>query len=330
MSVEVLERAAHATSAAAAAVKVTPLTSLLGAEISGVDLRDELDEATIAKLRRKLVKHKVLFFRDQPISDHDQIRFSRYFGKIMPAHPITNGLAEQPEIMENVKSVQRSRKSEFDEVQQQLHRAFSRPRRTGGWHTDITFVANPTSITFLRGIEVPPYGGDTLWVDLEALYESLSPSLRAFLDTLNAVHARDDSRGGHTPAPRRDGHATGPFLAEHALIRVHPETQRKSLFLSPGFLRDIVGLNDGESAALLDYLNQELAGRADLQLRFHWTPNSLAAWDNRSTTHWGPVDAGHFKNERIVHRTTVEPAYTTGANGFTSRQILGEPFYTLD
>jgi taurine dioxygenase len=311
-------------------LKITPVTPVIGAEVSGIDLREELDEGIVAALRRTLLEHKVLFFRDQPISDRDQIRFSRHFGKITPAHPVTNGLADQPEIMENVKTKQRGRQSEHDEVQKVQHRAHNRPRRSRGWHTDITFVANPTSITFLRGVEVPAFGGDTSWVNLEALYASLSPAIQELVDKLTAVHGRDDARGGFTPAPRVDGRSTGPYLAEHSLVRVHPETGRKALFLSPGFLRYIVGLNDGESTTLIEYLSEELAGRIDLHVRFHWTPNALAVWDNRATSHWGPIDAEHFKDERIVRRTTTDPDYTVGPTGFRSRQILGEPFYTLD
>src|SRR3546814_1024071 len=166
MTTDVLERP-EATSKSKLAFR--PVTPVIGAEVTGIDLREELDDATIAKLRKKLLKYKVLFFRDQPISDLDQIRFSRYFGAVTPAHPVTNGLQHQPEIKENIKSRSHNRKSSFDEVQQQLLRAQGRPIRSRGWHTDITFVANPNDITFLRNIESPEFGGDTLWVNLEAL-----------------------------------------------------------------------------------------------------------------------------------------------------------------
>lgn len=256
MSLDILDRTSERATAdqKPSPVRVQPAGPVIGAEISGIDLREELDETTIAQLRQALLKHKVLFFRDQPISDADQIRFSRYFGKITPAHPITNGLAQQPEIMENVKSIKRVRESDLNEIEQQQLRANSKQRRTRGWHTDITFVANPTSITFLRGVEVPEFGGDTLWVNLEALYDSLSPAIQELVDKLTAVHGRDDARVGHTPLPRVDGHSTGPFLSEHSLVRVHPETGRKSLFLSPGFIKYIVGLSDSESNTLLEHL----------------------------------------------------------------------------
>lgn len=308
-------------------VIITPTGPVIGAEVRGIDLRDTLDGPTIEGLRQALLRHKVLFFRDQPLNDAEQVRFSRYFGQITPAHPIKNGLSEQPEIMENVKSLGPLRQNVLNEVEQQQLRANSRHFRSRGWHTDITFVANPTSISFLRGIETPAFGGDTAWVDLEALYESLSEPLRVFLDGLTAIHGRDDARIGFPHPPRQDGRYNGAFLAEHPLVRIHPETGRRSLFLSPGFIRYIPALRPGESDTLLSFLIEELAGRIDLQARFHWTAHSLAVWDNRATAHWGPVDDPYFSNERIVRRTTVDPDLALGPDGFQSRQILGESFY---
>jgi len=328
MTTQVLERR-DAPAIPAAPLAFHPASPVIGAEVTGIDLRQDLDPATVAALRAKLLEHKVLFFRDQPITDEDQIRFSRYFGGVTPAHPITNGRDEQIAIMENVKSRQRDRPSVFTEVQKQQHRANFRPRQVRGWHTDITFVANPTDITFLRIFEAPPTGGDTLWVNLEALYDSLSPAFRERLDGLQAVHGRDDAANGYPPAPRKDGRSTGPYLSRHPLVRVHPETGRKSLFLSPGFIKYIEGFSEGESDAVLTYLRNELAGRADLQVRFRWTPNSIVVWDNRATSHWGPVDQEHFEEERIVRRTTVGTSTATGADGFVSTQILGDLFTEL-
>lgn len=306
-----------------------PVTPLIGSEVAGVDLRDELDEPTIRALRQALLERKVLFFRNQPLTDAQQVRLSHYFGGVTPAHPVDNGYTEQqPEIKRNVKS--QKWQNVFSDAEQQLWRAQSRPHRTRGWHTDITFVANPADISLLRGVQIPAVGGDTLWIDLEALFEDLSPALKNFLEPLQAAHARYDAAHGRPPEPRWDGHSAGPFLAIHPLVRVHPETGRKALFISPGFIKYIVGLSDGESAALLDFLTGEVAGRVDLQVRFRWTPNSLAVWDNRNTSHWGPVDGVHFSDERIVHRTTVGASPATGPYGFVSRQVVGDPFYTLN
>jgi taurine dioxygenase len=330
MTIDVLERT-KTTVNSVANLKFQKATPVIGAEVTGLDLREELDAETVAKLRKKLLKHKVLFFRDQPISDEDHIRFSSYFGSVTPAHPITNGRKGGPvQVMENVKSLQRDRPSVFDAVQKQHHRAFSRPRTGRGWHTDITFVANPSDITFLRILDGPVAGGDTLWVNLEALYNSLSPAFRASIENLKAVHARDDAYNGFPPPPRDDGRPTPGFLARHPLVRVHPETGEKSLFLSPGFIKYIDGFSDGESDALLGFLKNELAGRAELQARFNWSPNSIVVWDNRATSHWGPVDWEHFEEERIVRRTTVGTSTATGPDGYVSEQIAGDLFYTLD
>lgn len=320
-----------ATTRSASELTFHPVTPVIGAEVTGIDLREELDAETVARLRRKLVKHKVLFFRDQPISDEDHIRFSHYFGGVTPAHPITNGRAGGPvQIMENVKTRLDGRPSVFDAVQQQHHRAFHKPRAGRGWHTDITFVTNPSDISFLRNVETPDFGGDTGWVNLEALYESFSPAFRQRLDGLKAVHGRDDALRGFPPPPRDDGRPTGPYLSRHPLVRVHPESGRKALFLSPGFIRYIDGYSEGESDALLRFLIEELSARLDLQVRFRWTPNSLAVWDNRATSHWGPIDGQHFTDERIVRRTTVGASVPVGPDGFTSEQITGDLFFTLE
>ncbi|NIJ37359.1 taurine dioxygenase [Sphingopyxis panaciterrae] len=330
MSVSVLTKQPPAVDEASrlAFHRVTPV---IGAEVTGIDLTRPLDTETIAKLRRKLVKYKVLFFRDQPITDEDHVRFSQYFGGVTPAHPITNGRAGGPiQIMENVKSRIDARQSVFSDVEKQHHRAFHRPRPGRGWHTDITFVTNPSDISFLRNHQSPEFGGDTAWVNLEALYESFSPAFRERLDGLRAVHGRDDALRGFPPPPRDDGRSTGPYLSVHPLVRVHPESGKKGLFLSPGFIKYIEGYSERESDALLTFLTEELSARLDLQVRFRWTPNALAVWDNRATSHWGPIDGEHFTDERIVRRTTVGTSVPVGPDGFTSRQIAGERFFTLE
>lgn len=332
MSVETLENPATThESAQSAAITISRVTAVLGAEIGGIDLREDLDAPSVAKLRAALLAHKVLFFRDQPINDEQHVRFARYFGPVTPAHPITNGRdADHPEIMENVQSVINARKSDFNEAEKAVYRASIRPWGRRGWHTDITFVENPADITILRAHQVADVGGDTAWADLEALYNSLSPAFRGFLDTLHAGHFRHDTLHGNRPEKRTDGRDNEAFLALHPLVRVHPETGRKALFLSPIFLKYIDELNEDESEALLGYLKNELAARIDLQVRFHWTPHAIAVWDNRNTTHWGPVDARYLEGERIVRRTTVGNSIPTGPNGERSHQIAGDPFYLID
>jgi taurine dioxygenase len=249
---------------------------------------------------------------------------------VTPAHPITNGLVEQPEIKQNILTRDRDEYAPFDlDIAHPLRPAL-RPRARAGWHIDITFVANPNSITFLRGVQIPAVGGDTLFANLEALYDSLSPSLASYLDTLQAIHVRDDAAVGRPPAPRFDGREPGPFAALHPLVRVHPETGRKHLFLATGFVKAIHGLRARESAALLDFLNEELAGRADLQARVRWNQGDLVVWDNRAVAHAGPIDGKLIEGERIVHRTTVEGDLPRGPDGFVSRPLHGELFNTID
>ena len=310
-------------------LRIEPVTPQIGAEVSGVDLREELAPETQAALRASLLQHKVLFFRDQPIDDAQQIRFSRYFGAVTPAHPITNGSPQHPEIM--VRRLRDPAGGEYGAFETTLDhplRPSPRARTRLGWHIDITFVANPTSVTFLRGLQIPPFGGDTLFADLGGLYDGLSPALQSFLDGLRAIHARDDAADGRPP-PRTDGRAPGPFASLHPLVRVHPETGRKVLFLS-GFIRRIENLRSSESVALLDYLNAELSGRADLHARFRWTPDSLAVWDNRAVAHAGPVDGKLITGDRLVHRTTVAGDLPTGPDGFISRPLVGELFNTIE
>jgi alpha-ketoglutarate-dependent sulfate ester dioxygenase len=321
---ETLERARAKSDLA-----LRPITPILGADVHGLDLRRDLDAATIASIRAALLKHKVLVFRDQAIDDAQQIRFSRYFGRVTPAHPITNGLPDRPEIKQNVLSRDAGEYAPFDVTVDHPLRPAVRPRSRAGWHIDITFVANPNSITFLRSVEAPETGGDTLFVNLEALYESLSPSLRSWLDTLQAIHARDDAAVGRPPPPRFDGREPGPFASLHPLVRVHPETGRKHLFLASGFVKAIEGLRPRESAALLDFLNEELAGRADLQARVRWNEGDLVVWDNRAVAHAGPIDGKFIRGERIVHRTTVEGDLPRGPDGFVSRPLVGELFNTI-
>jgi alpha-ketoglutarate-dependent sulfate ester dioxygenase len=307
-----------------------PITPITGAEVSGVDLRRDLDGDTVKALRKALLKYKVLVFRGQAIDDAQQIRFSRYFGRVTPAHPITNGLPDQPQIKRNVLSEGGDEYAGFNVTVDHPLRRAGGPRLRADWHIDITFVANPASISFLRGVEIPAVGGDTLFANLEALYEALSPSLRGWLDTLQAIHARDDAAVGRPPKPRFDGREPGPFAALHPLVRLHPETGKKHLFLASGFIKAIDGLRAAEGAAILNYLNEELAGRADLQARVRWEQDTLVVWDNRAVAHAGPIDAKLIDGERIVHRTTVEGDLPEGPDGFVSRPLVGELFNTID
>lgn len=188
-------------------ITVRPLTPVIGAEISDIDLRESLSRETIAQLKQALYQWRVLFFRDQPITDEQHLRLGRYLGSLTPAHPIADGMEEHPEIWERKASEYRERKTD-------INIPSSRPPRDyKGWHIDITFVANPNSYSILRGIEIPPYGGDTLFSNLVLAYENLSEPIKQLIDPLKAVHRTSGYDADPGRKPRCDGRRPGPFAS---------------------------------------------------------------------------------------------------------------------
>jgi alpha-ketoglutarate-dependent taurine dioxygenase len=304
-------------------IGVLPATSIVGAEISGVDLRRPLDAETLEEVRSAIRDWRVVFFRDQQI-DNDQLKaFGRQFGPLTPAHPISEGLEEHPEIWERTIEEYRVRRIGEDA------RAVGKrpPRDYKGWHIDITFVANPNRFSILHGVDIPAYGGDTLFSNLIAAYEGLSPQIKALVDDLQAVHQTSSYDAGDRK-PRRDGRSTGPFVSLHPLVRVHPETRERSLFFNAGTISHIAGLKERESQHLLDLLYHE-STRPEYGVRFRWTPNALVLWDNAAVAHAGPIDYAHFDLPRVVRRITVAGELPEGPNGFRSQALEGELFNTL-
>ncbi|MDB5711394.1 MAG: taurine dioxygenase [Sphingomonas bacterium] len=304
-------------------ITVDPVTPTIGAEISGIDLRQPITPEIAADIQKALHDWRVVFFRDQDISNDQLKAFGRAFGPLTPAHPISEGLEDHPEIWERTVDEYRTRR----ERNTSLPPGREPPRDYKGWHIDITFVANPNRYSILHGVEIPPYGGDTLFTNLIAAYEGLSAPIRTLIDGLQAVHRTTDYDGGNR-GPRKDGRSTGPFVALHPLVRIHPETGEKLLFLNPGTISHIVGLKEPESKALLDLLFYE-ATRPEYQVRFHWRPKSLVVWDNQAVAHAGPIDYAQFDLPRAVRRITVAGELTRGAEGFVSRQLEGELFNVL-
>ena len=304
-------------------INVAPVTPTIGAEISGVDLREPLTPEQAADIQKALHDWRVVFFRDQDISNDQLKAFGRAFGPLTPAHPIANGLEDHPEIWERKVDEYRTRR----ERNTALPPGREPPRDYKGWHIDITFVANPNRYSILHGVEIPPYGGDTLFSNLIAAYEGLSAPIRALIDGLQAVHRTSDCDAGNR-GPRRDGRGTGPFVALHPLVRIHPETGEKLLFINPGTVSHIVGLKEPESKALLELLIYE-ATRPEYQVRFHWRPKSLVVWDNQAVAHAGPIDYAQFDLPRAVRRITVAGDLTRGPDGFVSQQLEGELFNVL-
>jgi alpha-ketoglutarate-dependent taurine dioxygenase len=305
-----------AFSKAQATLRVAPYTPVIGAEISGVDLAKPLSPSEVEEIRQAILDWKVVFFRNQKITDEQQLAFGRYFGPLTPAHPISLGMPEHPEMWERHAEDYTKRHRPDRSIP-----ATKPPRDYKGWHIDITFVANPNKYSILRGVEIPEYGGDTLWSNLQAAYEGLSPKIQTLIDGLQWV----SRAGGYDAGPTREGRRDiGPLSAVHPVVRVHPETGKKHLFISPS-ASHIVGLKERESQTLIDLLADEIT-RPEYQVRFHWSPNSLVLWDNRAVAHAGPIDYAHFVAPRVVRRITVAGDLPKGPDGFESHALEGELF----
>lgn len=266
-------------------IAVAPLTTVLGAEVSGVDLASPLDASAIAAIRDALLEHKVLLFRKQSLDPTTQARLASRFGELTPAHPVEPSVEGHPEILS----------LDSDDG-----------ARADVWHSDLTFQESPPLGAMLHAVVVPDVGGDTIWADMAAAYEALSPALRDFLTALTATHSAAKA-GGYFAARDTGGDkaaATAAAVpAHHPVIRAHPETGRPSLFVNPLFTTKIDGLRRAESDALLNLL-YEIATRPEHQMRWHWSAGDVAFWDNRCTMHYALLDYG--KERRRMERVALE------------------------
>ena len=292
-------------------IQVTRVARALGALVSGVDLSQELPQPQIDRLGELLVEHQILFFRNQPISPQQQARFAARFGTLH-VHPIYPVLPELPEIML------------ID-----THPGFLPDN--DNWHTDVTFSQTPPLAGILAAKRLPASGGDTLWSSNRAVYESLSEPLRVMLDGLTATHSVAKS----FPASRWGSDAAFKERYEravakhppvvHPVVRTHPVSGRKVLFVNEGFTTHINELSAGESQALLDFLFAQ-AGRPELTVRWNWKVDDVAFWDNRATQHYGVNDYGSAK--RVVRRTTLEgdvPVSVDGRRSVTRKKAVRNP-----
>lgn len=263
---------------------VHPLSGALGAEVRGVDLAD-LDDATFASLHAAWLRHQVLFFRDQKLTPDEHKAFGLRFGPLQ-VHPFLHSRKDEghPEIVV----------LESDE---------KRPYVAAGWHTDVTFSERPPLASILRAVDVPSYGGDTMWSSCTAAYDALSGTLQRLLSDLHAVHdtAKTFSRRLYPSEKHPDAEKIPS--AVHPVVRTHPETGRKGLFVNPAFTSHIEGMRRAESDALLGFLYQHMVS-PEMVCRFHWEPNSLAIWDNRVTQH--RVVADNVTAYRRMERVTVD------------------------
>lgn len=262
-------------------VGVEPLTPTIGAEVSGVDLRREQDDATIAEIRAALLKHKVIFFRDQDITAEQHIAFARRFGDL-EIHPAT------PK----------------DQLNREVLHIAHGPQSRGSenfWHSDVTWRAEPSLGSILRAVEVPDVGGDTLFADMAAAFRGLSPAMQAWLRSLNAVHDIARVFAKRLGKTAEELHVQYPPQT-HPVVRTHPETGEQALYVNIAFTSHIEGLSKTES----DWLLQHLYAQAEVQerqCRFKWRPGSIAFWDNRAAQHYAASD--YFPAVRRMERVTI-------------------------
>lgn len=258
-----------------------PLSPMIGAEIHGVDLADNLSAATIAAIRDALLRYKVIFFRDQHITTEQHIAFARRFGEL-EIHPAT------------------PRHQEHREVLRIAHGPDSRGVENN-WHSDVTWREAPSLGSILRAIEIPATGGDTLFANMEAAYDGLSPKLQEWVCGLTAVHDIARVFAKRLGRSLEELHEKYP-PQRHPVVRTHPETGRRSIYVNTGFTSHIEGLTRKESDWLLEHLYSQ-AARPEYQCRFVWQPNSIAFWDNRAAQHYAASD--YFPAVRVMERVTV-------------------------
>ena len=271
-------------------LRIQKTAGALGAEISGVDLSQPLGDETITEIRAAFVEHQVIFFRDQALTPDHQLAFGRRFGPLN-IHPYVKGMADHPEVMEIIKEP--ADKVNFG----------------GGWHSDMSFLEKPSIGSILYAVELPDWGGDTLFSSQSAAYEALTPGLRATLDDLKAVHSagREYSSAGHSAQKRSSMNVAeaegvvGEYV--HPVVLTHPESGRKALYVTPAFTMRFDGWSKRESKPLLDFLFEHCRYEA-FTTRFSWKPGSVAFWDNRSVWHFALND--YPGQRRHMRRVTVD------------------------
>ena len=282
--------AAHATGVNAIQrpychLEVRPVAGALGAEIHGVDIAHNLKDEVVAEIHRAFLDHLVIFFRNQQLTPHALVAFARRFGAPME-YPQLKGLPECPLITPVVKL------------------EHERVNFGGIWHSDTTYLERPPMASMLYALETPPYGGDTLFANQYLACETLSPRLQQMLAGLTGINSSMKAEASRTREDqlRAAGAEVKVLVGEHPVLRTHPETGRKALYVNVGHTAQFKGMTAEESAPLLEYLFRHQV-RPEFTCRFHWAPGSLAFWDNRCTQH-NPVNDYHgFR--RVMHRVTL-------------------------
>lgn len=303
---------APGTATGSPTLHVRKLGAHIGAEVSGVDLAQDLTSATVAEIRAALLEHKALVFPDAPLDAKGQQRVARYFGPLTTAHPTVPAVEGAPQVLP----------------------VDSERERANQWHTDVTFVRTPPAISTLVSHTVPPYGGETLIANTAGAYGALPPHLRGLADGLWGVHTNeydyaeravesfDDKHRGYQEVFERIA-----FETHHPVVRIHPETGERGLFIG-GFVRRFVGLSGTESKDILRLLQAYVTLPENI-VRVSWKPGQLVIFDNRITQHYA-ID--NYDNQpRLLHRVTVAGDVPVGVSGEHSRAVTGDAsHYTVE
>ncbi|MFT5175838.1 MAG: taurine dioxygenase [Gammaproteobacteria bacterium] len=264
----------------------------LGAEVSGIDLRAKLSKEQTAKLQQGFLDHHVLFFRDQQLTPSQQVSFTRVFGE-PDIYPFIAGMPDTPEVIEIIKE-------ESDTV-----------NFGGSWHSDTSYLPEPALGTVLYALDVPDAGGDTQFANTAAAYDALSDGMRAMLSGLVGVNSSENGYGGsRARAMGRLGAMktaynddSQSYESEHPIVRTHPQTGRKSLYIGRGHTARFKAMTAEESKPLIDFLTKHIA-EPEFTCRFRWAPGSIAVWDNRSTQHYALND--YTGKRRHMRRVTIK------------------------
>ena len=288
--------------------KVERLAGRIGAEIGGVNTGEQLNDETVTEIRRALLAHRVVFFRDQSLDYSRQVAFAQRLGPLTLGHPTLPSPESQP-FLEEVDSAKAAPAS--------------------SWHTDVTFCDRPPAFTLLHGMVMPEVGGDTIWANTVSAYERLPKELRELADALRIVHTnthdyakplkREEASNSLISAYRRQ-FVSKVFRTEHPAVCVHPETGERSLLLG-SFAQTVVGLGPQASRDLIRIL-QDYVTRPDHTVRWRWRAGDLAIWDNRATQHIAVVDYG--KARRRAERVTVAGPVPVGVDGRDSVALEGD------
>lgn len=261
-------------------LSVTPLTHSIGAEVSGIDLSGPVEAATAKEIVDLFHRYQVLFFRDQDLDDHAHRDFARIFGEL-------HHFAFLPPIAEDLPEVH------------VLDIDGAKPKTANAdiWHSDATFLARPPLGSVLRAVLLPEVGGDTLWASMYAAHDALSSKVQRLIGDMWAIHDSSNSAVHARKAANADHQPTA-----HPVVRTHPVTGRKALFVNKTFTTRLEGLTDRENEFLLPMLTDHVRS-PDFQVRFRWSPGAIAAWDNRCTQHYAVAD---YAGRRRMHRVVIE------------------------